>query len=72
MTRLQVAHSTTSRLVTALNSFGLRLLQEESARSQEQNLFLSPVSIFLALAMAENGSDQGCNPPSPGAVASRE
>jgi serine protease inhibitor len=56
MTRLQVAHSTTSRLVTALNSFGLRLLQEESARSQEQNLFLSPVSIFLALAMAENGS----------------
>ena len=59
MTMLREARSLgskTEEIVLALNSFGLRLLREESARNQEQNLFLSPISIFLALAMTENGA----------------
>src|ERR1700680_2628660 len=41
---------------SSLNSFGLALLREECALSPRPNVFLSPLSIFLALAMTENGS----------------
>ena len=40
----------------ALQSFGLALLEQESALNLKQNVFLSPLSIFLALAMVENGA----------------
>ncbi len=39
-----------------LHSFGLALLGEESARTPDKNALLSPLSIFFALALAENGS----------------
>jgi serine protease inhibitor len=39
-----------------LNAFGLALLREECTLKPEANVFLSPLSIFLALAMTENGS----------------
>ncbi len=40
----------------SLQSFGLRLLQQESSVKLKQNVFISPLSIFLALAMTENGA----------------
>jgi serine protease inhibitor len=40
----------------SLQSFGLALLQEESALTPKQNVFISPLSIFLALTMTENGA----------------
>jgi serine protease inhibitor len=40
----------------SLQSFGLALLQQESALNLKQNVFISPLSIFLALAMTENGA----------------
>jgi serpin B len=40
----------------SLQSFGLALLRQESALTLKQNVFISPLSIFLALAMTENGA----------------
>src|ERR1700674_2452727 len=40
----------------SLQSFGLAVLQQESALNLKQNVFISPLSIFLALAMTENGA----------------
>jgi serpin B len=40
----------------SLQSFGLTLLQQESSVNLKQNVFISPLSIFLALAMTENGA----------------
>ena len=40
----------------SLRSFGLALLQQESSVKLKQNVFISPLSIFLALAMTENGA----------------
>jgi serpin B len=40
----------------SLQSFGLALLQQQSALTRKQNVFISPLSIFLALAMTENGA----------------
>jgi serine protease inhibitor len=40
----------------SLQSFGLALLQQVSALTLNQNVFISPLSIFLALAMTENGA----------------
>ena len=40
----------------SLQSFGLKLLQQESSVKLKQNVFISPISIFLALAMTENGA----------------
>jgi serpin B len=40
----------------SLRSFGLALLQQGSALNLKQNVFISPLSIFLALAMTENGA----------------
>lgn len=39
-----------------LRSFGLSLLRDNSASMPDKNTLLSPVSIFFALALAENGS----------------
>jgi serine protease inhibitor len=40
----------------SLQSFGLALLPQEFALTLKQNMFISPLSIFLALAMTENGA----------------
>src|SRR5277367_22202 len=40
----------------SLQSFGLALLQHELSSKRKQNVLLSPVSVFVALAMAENGA----------------
>jgi serpin B len=42
--------------VVPLQSFGLKLLQQECSVKLRQNVFISPLSIFLALAMTENGA----------------
>src|SRR5260370_664695 len=39
-----------------LNHFGLKLLQAEAAAKPHANVFLSPLSIYLALAVTEGGS----------------
>jgi serine protease inhibitor len=49
-------HSPTDGAEFSLQSFGLALLQHESALNLKQNVFISPLSIFLALAMTENGA----------------
>lgn len=40
----------------AINTFGLKLLAGETSRRQQKNVFLSPLSVFTALTMAENGA----------------
>lgn len=42
--------------VTAERSFGLQLLRDIVARKPRQNVFISPLSVFLALHMTENGA----------------
>src|SRR5580700_9617968 len=42
--------------VAAQRSFGLHLLRDMVDRRPRQNVFISPLSVFLALGMAENGS----------------
>ena len=42
--------------VAAQRSFGLQLLRDMVDRRPRQNVFISPLSVFLALDMAENGS----------------
>jgi serpin B len=39
-----------------MQSFGTELLKWECAARPKQNVFVSPLSVFLALAMAENGA----------------
>ena len=40
----------------SLHTFGLTLLQQEVSQTPKQNVFLSPLSVFLALAMTETGA----------------
>jgi serpin B len=40
----------------SLETFGLALLQQEAAAAPKQNIFVSPLSIFLALCMTQNGA----------------
>jgi serine protease inhibitor len=46
----------TGGIADSLNAFGLRLLDEEASRAPKKNVFISPLSVFLALAMAEVGA----------------
>src|SRR5579862_5134016 len=41
---------------TAVNSFGLNLLADLAARQKHKNVFLLPLSVFMALAMTESGA----------------
>jgi len=41
----------------AQNGFGLKLLASLAAQRRQGNVFVSPTSIFLALAMLENGAE---------------
>ena len=40
----------------AANQFGAKLLADEASHKRHENIFLSPLSIFLALSMTENGA----------------
>ncbi len=40
----------------AINAFGLNLLADETAHRKQENVFISPLSVFFALAMAESGA----------------
>ena len=40
----------------SLETFGLALLQQETAAAPKQNIFVSPLSIFLALCMTQHGA----------------
>ena len=42
---------------SALSDFGLKLTVDMAAKQPRENVFVSPLSIFLALSMAETGSD---------------
>jgi len=42
--------------VNAQKSFGLRLLRDMVDHAPRQNVFISPLSVFLALQMTENGA----------------
>lgn len=49
---------TTSEIITADNAFGLELFQKVVASDTEaDNIFISPTSVALALAMTYNGAD---------------
>lgn len=49
---------TTSEIITADNDFGLELFQKVVASDAEtDNIFISPTSVALALAMTYNGAD---------------
>jgi serine protease inhibitor len=41
---------------SAVQAFGLELLKQECASRPRENVFISPLSVYLALAMAENGA----------------
>src|SRR5579871_3364144 len=40
-----------------LDNFGLKLVANLAANRPHENMFVSPLSIFAALAMLENGAD---------------
>jgi serpin B len=40
----------------AIQAFGFDLLKQECASRPKENVFISPLSVYLALAMAENGA----------------
>jgi serine protease inhibitor len=50
------SHSLGDGAKFSMQSFGLALLEQEAALTPKQNVFISPLSIFLALAMTENGA----------------
>jgi serine protease inhibitor len=41
---------------TAINAFGFKLLSDVTAHQQHRNVFLSPLSVFTAMAMTEGGA----------------
>ncbi len=41
---------------SAVQAFGLELLRQECESRPRENVFISPLSVYLALAMAENGA----------------
>jgi serine protease inhibitor len=53
---VQTARREETGLAGAVQTFGLGLLREECGQNPKKNVFLSPLSVFLALAMAENGA----------------
>lgn len=55
-TETHASHSQGDGAKFSVQSFGLVLLQQEVALTPKQNVFISPLSIFLALAMTENGA----------------
>jgi serine protease inhibitor len=56
MQELQALAGKAKVAAEAQNKFGLRLLSRIAAERPHENVFISPTSIYLALAMAETGS----------------
>jgi serpin B len=52
----QMQPQQTSAATTSMNTFGMKLLTDRSADKPQQNVFISPLSVFAALTMAETGS----------------
>jgi serpin B len=52
----QMQPQQTSTAASSINTFGLKLLTDLSADKPQQNVFISPLSVFAALAMTETGS----------------
>jgi serine protease inhibitor len=52
-TQIQAARPAAS----AMSDFGLKMTVEMAARQPRKNIFVSPLSVFLALSMAEAGSE---------------
>jgi serine protease inhibitor len=48
--------ATEQQVVNAYNAFGLHLFQEIAAGSKDDNIFISPVSVSMALGMTMNGA----------------
>ncbi len=46
-----------TRLIEIDNSFGLKLFREIDAQDPDKNLFVSPLSVAMALGMTYNGAD---------------
>jgi len=53
---LRELSSSETKLVEADNSFGLKLFKEINAEMADSNVFISPLSISMALGMTYNGS----------------
>lgn len=51
------ADTVDNRLVAANTGFGFKLFQELNRQDPEQNIFISPASIAMVLAMTYNGAD---------------
>ena len=49
--------SDTTQLADANTQFGFKLLDELRKQSEDKDIFISPLSISLALAMAYNGAE---------------
>jgi serine protease inhibitor len=47
----------TDHTPNAVQAFGMDLLRSECAARPEKNVFISPLSVYLVLAMMENGAD---------------
>ena len=56
MTDFEKRMETAKIAIAAQRSFGFHLLRDIVDRKPGQNVFISPVSVFLALQMAENGA----------------
>jgi len=54
---LRELSSAETKLVEADNSFGLKLFKEINAEASDSNVFISPLSISMALGMTYNGAD---------------
>ncbi len=54
---LRELSSSETKLVEADNSFGLKLFKEINAEASDSNVFISPLSISMALGMTYNGAD---------------
>jgi serpin B len=46
-----------------MQAFGMELLRQECASRPRENVFISPLSVYLALAMVENGAGGETNRP---------
>jgi len=54
---LRELSSSEAKLVESDNSFGLKLFKEINAEASDSNVFISPLSISMALGMTYNGAD---------------
>ena len=52
----EIAGSADKNLVNANTSFGFNIFKELTSEDKDQNVFISPLSILLALAMTYNGA----------------